>query len=124
MPVLSAHFVSLKHILSPATIYADIDTSHQANGATIYVLNFDTSCHRRQNMPSTLKQIVAKNSTDLEKKYLNTALQCWRIISKLEEVSTLHKAFPLMELDLMLYLSGKRPDGVNTVAKHVSRPNK
>ena len=40
----------------------------QAKGATIYAFIFDTSC-RRQNMPSTVKQIVAENSTDLEIKY-------------------------------------------------------
>ena len=39
-----------------------------ANMATIYALHFDTSCRRRQNMPSTLTQIVAENSTDLEKR--------------------------------------------------------
>ena len=76
------------HILSPATIYAgtlgtyclpkayiiyaDINTFFHAIMATILALNFDTSCRRRQNMPSTLKQIVDSNSTDLEIKYLGT----------------------------------------------------
>ena len=46
--------------LSPATIYADIDTFFQSNGATICVINSDANCHRRRNMPSTLKQIVAE----------------------------------------------------------------
>ena len=64
-----AHIVDLKHILSLATIYADIDTFFQANGAKIYDLNFDTNCRRRQHMLSTLKQIVAANSTDFEIKY-------------------------------------------------------
>ena len=72
MPELSAHIVSLKHILSPAIIYADIDTFFHAIGATISAVNFDTRCRRRQNMPSTLKQIVDSNSTDLEIKYSGT----------------------------------------------------
>ena len=59
----------LKHKLSPATIYADIDTYFQVNWATKYAYNFDTSCRRRQNMPSTLKRIVAENSPDLEITY-------------------------------------------------------
>ena len=54
MPVRSEHIVALKHILSPTAIYDDIDTFFQANGATIYALNFEASCRRRQNMPSTL----------------------------------------------------------------------
>ena len=47
-------------ILSPAIIYADIDTFSPGNGATIYALNYDTSCRRQKNMQSTLKQIVAE----------------------------------------------------------------
>ena len=39
MPVLSAHIVALRHILSLATIYADIDTFFHANGTTIYALS-------------------------------------------------------------------------------------
>lgn len=70
MPVHSAHVNALKHKLSPATIYADIDAFFQGNGATIYALNFGTSCRLRQNLPSILKQIVAKKSTNLEIKYL------------------------------------------------------
>ena len=72
MPVLSAHIVNLKHnyIVAPATIYADIDTFFpQGNESTVYALNFETRCRRRQNMPSTLQQIVAENSTYLEIKY-------------------------------------------------------
>ena len=44
----------------PATIYAIIDTFYQPNGAKICVINSDANCHRRRNMPSTLKQIVAE----------------------------------------------------------------
>ena len=43
------------HILSPATIYADIDTFFHAIVATIYALDFETSCRRRQNMSLTSK---------------------------------------------------------------------
>ena len=39
----------------------------QAIGETIYALDFETNCRRRQNMPLTLKEIVAANSTDMEK---------------------------------------------------------
>ena len=57
-------------ILSPAIINADIDTfPHAGNGTTIYALNYDTSCRRQKNMQSTLKQIVADNTTDLEIQY-------------------------------------------------------
>ena len=41
----------------------------KANGATICAFIYDTSCHWRENMPLTLKQIVAANTTDLEMKY-------------------------------------------------------
>ena len=41
----------------------------QANGATTYVFILDTRCRRRQNRPSTLKQIVAENSTNMKMKY-------------------------------------------------------
>lgn len=50
MPVLLAHIVALKHKLSPSTIYVDIDYFFQANGATIYALNFGTCCRRQQNI--------------------------------------------------------------------------
>ena len=63
----SAHIVALKHILS-AGIYRYQRFFPQANGARKYALNFDTSCCRRKNMPSTLKQIVAENFTDFEVK--------------------------------------------------------
>ena len=39
----------------------NIDTYIQTNETTIYALNFDTSCRRRHNIPSTLKQIVDEN---------------------------------------------------------------
>ena len=69
MQVHSADIVAIKHILSLVTIDTDIDAFYQANGQTICALNFDTNCRQRQNMPSTLKQIVAENSTDLAVKY-------------------------------------------------------
>ena len=56
------------YILAGDNIY-DIYALFQANGAKICALNFDTNCRRRQNMPSTLKQIVAENPTDLEVQY-------------------------------------------------------
>ena len=63
MPVLAAHIIALNHVLSPATIRDNIDHFFfQGKGATMHAVNFDTNCHRRQNMPSTLKQTVAKNS--------------------------------------------------------------
>lgn len=36
MQVLSAHIVILEHILSQATLYADMDTFSQAIGATLH----------------------------------------------------------------------------------------
>ena len=69
MPGLSAPIVVREYILSLATIHADIETFFQTTGATLYALNFETSCRRRQNMPITLKLIVAENSTDIQIKY-------------------------------------------------------
>ena len=66
MSVLAANIVALKHTLS---ICRHRSLFSQADGATIYAFIFDSSCRRRQNMPSTLKQIVAENSNDLEIKY-------------------------------------------------------
>ena len=69
-PVCRHICMSPLHILSPVTIYADIDEFSKANWATIYAFIFVISCRQRENMPSALKQIVAENSTDLEKKVL------------------------------------------------------
>ena len=77
------YIMSPLHILQSATNYAGtLDTYcrlkayccrrqcmpisilfSQANGATICAVNFDTNCRRGQIMPSTLKQLVSKNST-------------------------------------------------------------
>ena len=64
MPVLSVHIVAGDNIM-----YANFDTFFQAILATIYDLNFETSCFRRQNMPLTLTKIVTANSTVMETKY-------------------------------------------------------
>ena len=37
-----------------------------AEGAAVYAVNYDTYRHLRQNMPSTLNDIAAKISSDLE----------------------------------------------------------
>ena len=68
MPVFSAHIVVLQHVLSPLTIYVDMDTFFQATGETISALNFETGLRRWRNIPLTLK-IVAANSNDMEIKY-------------------------------------------------------
>lgn len=69
----------LWHILSPESIYClrrqympiSILFS-QAMWATIYVVQFDTSSRRWQNMPSSFKQIVAnKFETTIISKYLD-----------------------------------------------------
>ena len=71
------HRLSPLHILSMAAIHADTSVIHcrrkayivacynlyryinlfldQAKGATIYEVNFETNCRRRQNLPSTFE---------------------------------------------------------------------
>ena len=69
MLVLSVHIDVLEHILSPATIYAEIAIFSHAIEVTIYALNFEKNCRRRQNLSLTLNQIAAANSTSGAIKY-------------------------------------------------------
>ena len=56
-------------LVSLATIYAEIAVCSHAIGVTIYALNFEKNCRRRQNLSLTLNQIAAANSTGGAIKY-------------------------------------------------------
>ena len=70
------HILSSLHILSPATIHAGTLGTYCCleyilSPASVYILItiLFSRYMRRQNIPLTLKQIVAANSTDMEIKY-------------------------------------------------------